>query len=84
MFFDSRIIICHPNLFQDADKKVVFMNIKELGESHAAFYQEQCWVNSSFISIKLFIPAWQIVENKSFINQALEGLCNVMSYNIIE
>ena len=24
---------------KDADKKVVFMNIKELGESHAAFYQ---------------------------------------------
>ena len=34
--------------FQDADKKVVFMNIKELGESHAAFYQERCWINSNF------------------------------------
>ena len=40
----------HIPLFQDADKKVVFMNIKELGESHAAFYQEQCWANFHFNS----------------------------------
>ena len=27
-------------VMKDADKQVIFMNIKELGEIHAAFYQD--------------------------------------------